>query len=414
MKCKMHIKTIQVCFWMAAISACGAKKQDTLTAVVTVVPVTAAGTQTSSLKPAFTVTAQISDSSLSDKVTVSGGAVYYTTDGSVPDSATSKSVILDTSSMTVGDTGYKFTSPALSAISTTTTVKYFAQVNFTQQTESSSMGVKKKSDSNFSGNSDIAAVTYTYSGSSSSGSSSTETTTPAPVATAASVKIVPYATSGANAPTADYCFALYTKTYDSSGGAVTTPADVTFTLANVAGTGTFYSNSGCTAAITSSTVYANTSSTIIYYKDTNREAITLQATYNGTAGTAYSKTLGNPYIASMGVATIANNTRCQSVSVYMKNSSSQLMIESPTQATTVVATRTSGATVNPHFYTDAACTNMVSESGSGISNLTINANSSGASLYFDAGSQGTYVYDLAWSCGSDSGTFTVSFIFYHI
>ncbi len=415
MQTGFRMKSIMICLFMVAISSCGSKKQDTLSATVVVTPVTTAGTQTSALSPTFMVVAQISDTSLSDSVTVAGGTLYYTTDGSTPDIASSKSILLDTASMTVSDSGYTFISSAMSAISTTTTIKYLAQVSFTQQIESTNMGMKKKSDSDFSGSSDVGSVTYTYGGgTSSSSSSSSSASTPAPVATASSVRLEPYATSGAYAPTADYCFALYAKTYDSTGSAVTTPTDVTFTLASVTGSGTFYSNSGCTSSITSSTVSANTSSTAIYYKDTNREAITLQATYNGTAGTAYSKTLGNPYIASMGFATIANGTRCQSISLYMKNASNQLMSESPTQTTTVVATRTSGATVNPHFYTDAACTNMVSESGNGISNISIGANSSGASLYFDAGSQGTYVYNLAWSCGSDSGTFTASFVFYHL
>ena len=398
---------------VAAIATCGAKKQDTLTSTVTVTPVKAGGAITSAFAPTFSVTAQISDPSMSDKVTVSGGELFYTTDGTAPVVGSSNSVVLNTGNMTSSTSGYTMTSEALPSISAaTTTIKYIAQVSFAQQIESSSAGGKKTSESDFTGTSEVATVTYTFGTSSSSSSSSTSTT--AAVAIADSVTLLPAATTGATAPTAAYCFGLYAKPVDSSGTVITTPSDVNFTLASVTGSGAFYSDNSCTAVITGSTIAADSSSKTIFYKDNTREAVSLQATYSGKAGTAYAKTLGNPYIAAMSMASVANSTHCQAVSLYMTNAASSTMVESTTQATTVVATKTGGTTTNPHFYTDASCLNQISESGNGVSNLTINANQVGANLYFDAGTQGTYTYTLDWTCGNDHGTFTASFVFYHI
>ena len=258
----------------------------------------------------------------------------------------------------------------------------------------------------FAGTSEAGSVVYTFT----STDSSTSSSTAAVVAPVARIDLTAAASSGATAPTAAYCFPLYAKSYGSSGSLVTAPTAATFTLASVVGSGTFYSNGSCTTAITSSTIAIDTSSTTIYYKDANREAITLQATFNGTAGTAYSKTLGNPYISAMQFAN--GGSSCATVSFYMVDANSSTMVESSTTAVTVAATRTSGTSAG-HFYTNSGCATLVTESGN-ISNLSIAPGSTGTTYYFSAGGPSgaaTYAYSLAWSCGSDSGTLSSSFYY---
>lgn len=390
---------------------CGSKSDEKLSTTVTISSDIADGAKTDAITPAFQILAKLSDPSKSDQVSVEGVDVFYTTDGSTPILGGDHVVSLDAATPAVySDDGYSFKSLAIEGITTTTTVKYLAQVRFSQKVTSKGTMSKKTSTHTFSGTSEIGTSTYTFETS----PSPTPSTDPAPLAVVDSVTLTPAYTSGAYAPTAAFCFALYAKPVDSSGTVITAQSTANFTLASNLGSGTFYSNSSCSSVITSSSITEGTSSKTVFYKNSNREAITLVATYNGKAGTAYSVTLPNPYIAKIQFVTIPNNVNCQLISLNVTNSASEMMVKSPTQAMTVVSTRTSGPSTNPHFYTDSGCTTQVSESANGVSNLSVAPGQSGGTYYFNAGSAGTYFFNLNWSIGSESGVFTSSFVFLHL
>jgi alpha-tubulin suppressor-like RCC1 family protein len=93
---------------------------------------------------------------------------------------------------------------------------------------------------------------------------------------------------------------------DEYNNIVTTTSSVTVDYTG-AGTGSFYSNSGCTTTTTSGTITANTSQTIVYYKTNNVETNVLQATdptsqvMNGSLTvdvTGFKLTLSGPKVAN--------------------------------------------------------------------------------------------------------------------
>jgi hypothetical protein len=73
------------------------------------------------------------------------------------------------------------------------------------------------------------------------------------------------------------CGALAIKSQDSSGNAVTLTSQVALSLSTSSSTGTFYSDSGCSSAITSVLEPAASSSVTVYYKDTTAGSYTLKA-----------------------------------------------------------------------------------------------------------------------------------------
>src|SRR5437773_2516875 len=84
---------------------------------------------------------------------------------------------------------------------------------------------------------------------------------------------------------------------------LTVSANLTVTLSSSSGTGTFYTDSGCTSATTTTTISAgNSTSANRYYKDTAAGTPTLTATAAGyTAGTQPGETVTNPKVGTVTV-----------------------------------------------------------------------------------------------------------------
>lgn len=215
-----------------------------------------------------------------------------------------------------------------------------------------------------------------------------DSTTPPTTAPVASVKLEADSTS----QTVSTCFAITATALGDDGSAVSAEADAAFSLAVTAGTGTFYTDSGCTSSTTSATIAAGESELTLYFKTTTIEAETVQATYNSTAGTAWSGTIYGPNATAVQMASTVKNNNCTPVSFYYKDGSS---ITSLPYNSTITMTQSSGNAVT--FYTSNDCSTG-SLTTAGTTTFTINANQSGVTLYGHCGSANqNFVFDAGWA-----------------
>lgn len=193
--------------------------------------------------------------------------------------------------------------------------------------------------------------------------------------------------------TKSVCFAITATAIGSDGSTVSADADATFTLSVTSGTGTFYTDSGCSSSTTSGTITQGSSTLTLYFKSTTIEAESVKATYASTDGTAWSGTIYGPNATAVQMASISGVATCKSPSVYYVSGNSTYPMP---YASTIVLTQTSGATVT--CYDTSNCTGNVLTSGS-VTTIPVSANAIGPANFSCSQNTGnqTFVFNAAWS-----------------
>lgn len=272
------------------------------------------------------------------------------------------------------------------------TIQFFAKISFVQE-------VNKDKKKNFDIDSGVDGVAYEFATGGDTDGPPPEV--PTSVEPTASVALAP--TSGT--PTAISCNAFTATSKDAHGATTAADKEVAFSLATTTGGGTFYSNSSCSSAITSATIPQGSTTKRIFYKNDNPGAISLVATYNGTAGTAYAITLGGPAVGSVTLLK-GTTSACMVVVVTLRDSKADPMVESVTAPTIVTMTQDTtvpfSASVR-NYYSDAGCTTSITSGN--VTTATIPAGAQWVTIYLaPAGSAGTYAYDMSWSSGSSGNS----------
>jgi hypothetical protein len=168
------------------------------------------------------------------------------------------------------------------------------------------------------------------------------------------------------------CNAVTVQRQDSAGNPITTASATAITslLFNNGVTGTYYSDSGCTATITTSSIAAATNSITVYFKNTTSgqtgilvatAAGLTSASQNVTITAAPTKLYVNP------APTIKTNT-CTSFVIYTMDANNY---QSNAGSTITVNLTTSGANI---YYSDSGCT-------ASITSTTILSGTSSRTLY---------------------------------
>jgi len=167
------------------------------------------------------------------------------------------------------------------------------------------------------------------------------------------------------------CVPMQVQTKTDAGLSSAVAADTTVNLVVNNGTGTYYSNSGCTTTITSVVVTSGLSSASLYFKSTTSpQDLTLVASATGLANGTAPISIG-PWPISLlisGPAQIVFGT-CRAFSVSRINSSGQQIAEA--SSVTVNLTQTSAT----YFYADPAC------SGGTITSTNIASFAQSATFY---------------------------------
>lgn len=188
------------------------------------------------------------------------------------------------------------------------------------------------------------------------------------------------------------CVALTLQRQDSAGNPVITGSTTTIStlLFNNGTNGTYYSDSGCTATITTSSIAAGSNSVAIYYRNTTSgQTGILVATATGLVAAAKNVTITtNPTRLFINPAPTIKTLTCTIVPIYAVDNN---YFTSNATANITVNLTTSGANT---FYSDSGCSASITSttilSGTSLTNVytsnstveaaTLTATDAGASL----------------------------------
>jgi len=153
----------------------------------------------------------------------------------------------------------------------------------------------------------------------------------------------------AGALTAGACNTL-TITSENSGGTATDPVGsaITVNLATGHSSGTFYSGSGCTGSITSTSISTSTSAVTVYYEDTTATGTGYTLTASTTT-TGVTSATSNSYTVNAGAATKlvyttvpSTGTAGTAFSVTVQSQDANGNPSSPTSSTTITLSKATG------------------------------------------------------------------------
>ncbi len=205
--------------------------------------------------------------------------------------------------------------------------------------------------------------------------------------------------SGATSINTNICVPYAVMVTDVSGMSYNVTSNMTVTMAG-AGTGTFYSDSGCTSAQPTVTVTNGTSMSYIYYKAASAQNLVFSATATGaSANTLPVAVASNTSTSGASRLTIAGSTSILTnncipyvVSVADANGNS-------TNATANTTITLSGAG-NGDFYTENTCTTSAAGSTS------VNSGSSYTTVFYKNASVQNLIF-IAQSAGLSNGTLSI-------
>jgi len=180
-----------------------------------------------------------------------------------------------------------------------------------------------------------------------------------------------------------------TVTQLNAGGTATVSQTATAVAldTNPAGAFGLFSDSGCTAAITSANIAAGQTSVTLYAGATDRATADLEASATGLTGAAHTFVFGPTQLAFATSAVQANVNSCFNAPLTIET-------RDPNGAASNVATPTTvtlSASPNLALYTDSACM------GSTVSSIVIPANGSSASFFIKGLATGTYTITVSSS-----------------
>lgn len=159
--------------------------------------------------------------------------------------------------------------------------------------------------------------------------------------------------------TINQCVPYTIRTGNSAGQSANVGSNTTFGLVVNNGSGTFYSNSGCSSTATSATVGAGSSSTTVYFRSTTAgQTLTLVIT-NGTftTNTMDVSTANAPVAISFTPAPEMLTNKCLPIAVNLVDSTGSKVGRS--SALTVNLSQTGSA----GFFTDSVCTGSTTSLG---------------------------------------------------
>lgn len=154
-------------------------------------------------------------------------------------------------------------------------------------------------------------------------------------------------------------------------------ANLIVSLTNTGGTGSFWSDSGCsTSSVSSTTIISGSSYGIVYFKPTTNNYFTLNASaagYNG-GNLDVASTSGAETNLAVSAPSVMSINRCYLVKIKVQNASSY-----PTSTSVNRTINLSHGGPSPgSFYSSNSCL------GSAITNTTVNAGSNSSTVYFKA------------------------------
>ncbi|MGZ3791890.1 MAG: beta strand repeat-containing protein, partial [Bdellovibrio sp.] len=203
------------------------------------------------------------------------------------------------------------------------------------------------------------------------------------------------------------CASLTISSYDANNDLANVTSDLNVSLGG-AGTGGFYSDNACTTPIASTTITQNTNNKIIYYKNNNSGSYSLTADATSYVQAVYAITVlaGSPTKLVWSGPSFAGAGTCSTaLTITTQDATSQ--VTNVTSLTTVsLAGQASGG-----FYSDAGCSNSITQ-------VTIGAGNSSVNLYYKDGigesvtltanatglTQGTYAFQSRYPVLYLSGT----------
>ena len=204
------------------------------------------------------------------------------------------------------------------------------------------------------------------------------------------------AMTGNSQVTAGVCNTYVITSQDGSGSAQAVGAPITVALSGK-GNGSFYSGSGCTGSITSTSIAAGTSSVAVYFKDTKAELLTLSAATTQLGSSTRTVTV-NPAAPSTlvwsGTSTITTSA-CSAFTI--------TTFDPYSNVSNVVGNTAIGLSGNGlgNFYSTATCS-------SAVTTTTMGSGSSSQTVYFADNFSG--VESLTFSAvatGLTTGTYAV-------
>lgn len=240
---------------------------------------------------------------------------------------------------------------ASTAITLAGSTDFFSDSACTKSTTSLTLAAATSSTTAYFLDPNVGSVSISISATGFTGATAAFSVAPAPPS-----KI---ALTGPTSFSAGSCSTAFTATMeDAFNNPITGTSASTLSLGG--GKGIFYSDSGCTAAITTLSIATGSNPAMFYYKDNSSEQITLTVSGNATSGsTATTLTSGslavtiNPAppskIAITGTSTFASGL-CEAFSVITED-----FLSNPSgvvSATTINLTGSGSGT----FYSDSACT----------------------------------------------------------
>ena len=190
---------------------------------------------------------------------------------------------------------------------------------------------------------------------------------------------------------------------DAFGNSSAVSAATTFNFSGAGTNGAFYSDSGCSSSTTSIVIGSGSSSAVFYYRKTTSGSASLTATLSTPASPALGSanktvTVSNSTPAKYGLVVPATGTTvsCNSVTINILDSSGNSV--NLTSAKTVNLSGTGSAV----FYSDAACTAV-------ISSLAMGSGSNTAAVFMKKTSVGASTLTAsATGMASGTGSITIS------
>jgi hypothetical protein len=155
------------------------------------------------------------------------------------------------------------------------------------------------------------------------------------------------------------CSAITTvRLLDAFSNVVTAAANTQINLAGSTGSIAFYSNAGCTSAVTSTTVPTGQSSASFYFKGTNAETVTITASSTGLTSASQTQT-----ITPLTPTELAFTSAAQAVTVNACSRTATVEARASGTPTTVTTSTTVNLSAAPAtgftFYANSNCTTPV-------------------------------------------------------
>jgi alpha-tubulin suppressor-like RCC1 family protein len=182
----------------------------------------------------------------------------------------------------------------------------------------------------------------------------------------------------ASGVTIDQCSLLTVNSETAAAESTPVIGDTTVTLSSTGST-QFYSDSNCTATITSKIIAAGTAIVSAYFKNTVAESVTITGSATGLTSGTKNTTFNSHYLA-WGGATSSNTATCTAITVYSHNPNGTAY---SVPSTLTVNLAGSGA---GFFYSGSGCTG-----GQKITSTTIAASGNQKTIYIKSSTSAALV-----------------------